>query len=62
MATLEIFFLVITLFISGIFSCMIGEILAHLVLYPRRRQAKKGKQKCERDGINDAFISIIKHE
>ena len=60
MTTLEIFLLVLTVFVSGIFSCMIGEILAHLVLYRRRGQAKKGKIKS--GGINGAFINLIKHE
>ncbi len=60
MTTLGISLLVLAVFISGIFSCMLGEILAHLVLYCRRGQAKKGKHKS--DGINDAFINLIKHE
>ena len=60
MTTLGISLLVLAVFISGTFSCMVGEILAHLVLYSRRGQAKKGKHR--RDGMNDAFINIIKHE
>jgi hypothetical protein len=60
MTTLEMFLLVITVFVSGVFSCMIGEILAHLVLYSRRGQAKKGRKRS--DGINSAFINLIKHK
>ena len=60
MTILGTILLVLAVFISGVFSCLLGEILAHLVLYSRRGQARKGKRKS--DGINDAFMNIIKHE
>lgn len=57
MTTIELMLLILAVFVSGILSCMIGKILAHLLLYPRRRQT--GKRKGDR--INEAFINLIKH-
>ncbi len=60
MTALGIIFLICAVTTLIIFSVMTGEILAHLVLYRRRGQAAKKKQK--RDGNTVDLIDLIKYD
>ncbi len=53
-------FLILAAITALIFSVTVGVILAHLVLYRRRGQAAKKKQK--RDGNTSDLIDLIKYD
>ncbi|MBQ8743398.1 MAG: hypothetical protein IJZ03_08535 [Clostridia bacterium] len=57
MSTNEIIPIFLVLFTSGIISSLIGGIIAHLVFYHRRKQAKSRKGS---DGSINAFIDLMK--
>lgn len=48
---------ILAIFISGTLSSLTGGIIAHLVFYRRRGQAKSRKRS---DGKNDTFVDLIK--
>jgi tetrahydromethanopterin S-methyltransferase subunit D len=56
MSTSEIIPIFLVFFISGIISSLIGGIIAHLVFYHRRKQAKSRKSS---DGNIKAFIDMM---
>lgn len=60
MTQVSLFFLVLAVFLAGSLSVFIGETFAHLVIYPRRGQAKKSKKRC--GGKEKDLLDLIKYD